>query len=123
MAIFDPHVAAIGPAQLLKPLPECPVTGVAVRIVGGGAAREHADSPHALALLRPRRQRPRHRAADQRDEGPPPHSITSSARASMSGGTSRPSVFAVLRLITNSYLPGACTGMSPGLAPLRIRST
>ena len=32
------------------------------------------------------------------------HSITSSARASSVGGTSRPSAFAVLRLITNSNL-------------------
>ena len=35
------------------------------------------------------------------------HSITSSARASSVGGTSRPSALAVLRLITNSYLVGA----------------
>src|SRR5262245_36334089 len=38
------------------------------------------------------------------------HSITSSARASRVGGTSMPSAFAVLRLITNSYFVGACTG-------------
>src|SRR5262249_3633401 len=30
-----------------------------------------------------------------------------------------PSAFAVLRLITSSYLVGACTGRSAGLAPLR----
>jgi hypothetical protein len=30
---------------------------------------------------------------------------------------------AVLRLIINSYLGGACTGRSAGLSPLRIRST
>ena len=35
------------------------------------------------------------------------YSITSSARASRVGGTSRPSAFAVLRLITSSYLVGA----------------
>jgi hypothetical protein len=28
-----------------------------------------------------------------------------------------------LRLITSSYLVGACTGKSPGFAPLRMRST
>ena len=33
------------------------------------------------------------------------------------GGTFRPSAFAVLRLITSSYLVGACTGRSAGLAP------
>ena len=35
----------------------------------------------------------------------------------------RPSAFAVLRLITNSYLVGACTGRSAGFSPLRMRST
>ena len=51
------------------------------------------------------------------------HSITSSARASSEGGISRPSAFAVLRLITSSYLVGACTGRSAGFSPLRMRST
>ncbi len=35
------------------------------------------------------------------------YSITSSARASSVGGTSRPSAFAVLRLMISSYLVGA----------------
>src|SRR5579863_6735058 len=48
-----------------------------------------------------------------------PHSITSSALASTSGGIARPSAFAVLRLITSSYLVGACTGRSAGFSPLR----
>jgi hypothetical protein len=51
-----------------------------------------------------------------------PHSITSSARVSTVAGTSRPSVLAVLRLITNSYFVGACTGRSAGFSPLRMRS-
>ena len=34
-----------------------------------------------------------------------------------------PSAFAVFRLITNSYLVGCCTGVSPGFPPLRILST
>src|SRR5262249_51335752 len=51
------------------------------------------------------------------------HSITSSARASRVSGTVRPSALAVVRLITNSYLVGACTGSSAGLSPLRMRST
>src|SRR5262245_63833661 len=33
-------------------------------------------------------------------------------------GTSRPSAFAVLRLMTSSYLVGACTGRSAGFSPL-----
>src|SRR5262249_19442092 len=40
--------------------------------------------------------------------GRPDYSITSSASASSVGGTSRPSAFAVLRLIVSSYLVGAC---------------
>jgi hypothetical protein len=51
------------------------------------------------------------------------YSITSSARASSTGGISRPSVFAVLRLITNSNFVGSCTGKSVGFAPFRTRST
>ena len=53
---------------------------------------------------------------------PSHHSITSSARASSVGGTSRPSAFAVMRLITSSYLVGDCTGRSAGFSPLRMRS-
>ena len=47
------------------------------------------------------------------------YSITSSARADSGGGTSMPSAFAVLRLITNSNLV-TCT-RSAGLSPLRTR--
>jgi hypothetical protein len=36
------------------------------------------------------------------------------------GETSRPSTFAVVRLM-NSYLVGACTGRSADFSPLRIR--
>src|SRR3989440_12401600 len=48
------------------------------------------------------------------------YSITSSARASTVAGTSRPSALAVLRLMANLYLVGACTGMSAGFSPLRM---
>ena len=51
------------------------------------------------------------------------YSIISSARASSDGGISRPSALAVLRLMTSSYLVGACTGRSAGFSPLRMRST
>src|SRR5262245_54940458 len=51
------------------------------------------------------------------------YSITWSVRASSDGGIVRPRAFAVLRLITSSNLVGCSTGRSPGLAPLRIRST
>ena len=51
------------------------------------------------------------------------YSITSSASASRLPGIDRPSALAVLRLITISYLIGACTGKSAGFSPFRIRST
>ena len=60
---------------------------------------EQTDHGHRR-LLPARRERPRGRAAaEQGDELAPFHSITSSARASSVAGTSRPSAFAVLRLI------------------------
>ena len=62
-------------------------------------------------------------AQQQRCGGCTPYSITSSARASSFGGTFRPSALAVLRLMTSSYLVGACTGRSAGFVPLRMRST
>src|SRR5262249_8693128 len=75
-------------------------------------------------LLRARRERPRGRATEQQNEiAAPDHSITSSARASSVGGTSRPSVLAVFKLITSSYFVGACTGRLAGFSPLRMRST
>jgi hypothetical protein len=51
------------------------------------------------------------------------YSITSSARASSVGGTSRPSALAILRLMTSTNLTGAWTGSSLGLAPFIILST
>src|SRR5262249_11108243 len=84
---------------------------------------DHAPLGKCVRLLRASRKRPRRRAAEQRDELAPSHSITSSARASSVGGTSRARAFAVLRLITNSYFTGACTGRWAGFSPLRIRST
>jgi hypothetical protein len=50
-----------------------------------------------------------------------PHSITASASASSFAGTSRPSVFAVLRLSTSSNLTDCCTGKSAGFSPFKIR--
>jgi hypothetical protein len=51
------------------------------------------------------------------------YSITSSARASSIGGTSRPSALAVFRLITNSYCVGCRTGISAGFEPFKICPT
>src|SRR5262249_36931814 len=119
---IDADVAAIDPAQLREPLHECRHASLKLWIVRG-ARHQYPDAPHSLRLLRARRERPHCcRAAEQRDEVAPLHSITSSARASSEGGTSRRSVFAVLRLITSLYLVGACTGRSAGFSPLRIWS-
>jgi hypothetical protein len=71
--------------------------------------------------LRPRRERPRGRTAEQRDELAPLHSITSSASASNLSGISRPRAFAVLRLITNSNFVDCWTGKLAGFSPLRMR--
>src|SRR5262245_24433001 len=78
--------------------------------------------PHALALLRTRRERPHsRRTAEQRDELATFHSITSSARISNDAGIVSPSALAVLRLIVNLNRVGCMVGRSAGFAPLRIR--
>ena len=51
------------------------------------------------------------------------YSITSSAVASNDCGRVRPSDFAVLRFTTSSNFVGACTGISAGFSPFRMRST
>src|SRR5262245_25961210 len=86
----------------------------------GGKIHEHADAPHALALLRPRRERPCHRGAQQRDELAASYSITSSAATSSVCGTVNPSDFAVFKLITSSNLVGCRIGRSAGWTLLRI---
>src|SRR5262249_4284934 len=87
-------------------------------------ANHGTDAIDPAGLLSPRRERPRRRcAAEKCDEVAPFHSITSSVRASKEIGGSRPSAFAVLRLMTSSNLVACWTGRSPGLSPLRMRST
>src|SRR5262249_793898 len=72
-------------------------------------------------LLRARRDWPRRRAAEQRDELAPSHSITSSARPSSVIGTVRPSAFAVLRLIISSILAeGDLDAAFESLSQLRV---
>src|SRR6516164_1594342 len=89
-----------------------------------GRRQQHADVPLTLALLRSRREWPRRRrAAEQRDELPLVHSITSSARASSLSGIWRPSALAVLILTISSYFVGDCTGKSAGFSPRKMRST
>src|SRR5262249_36369530 len=115
-------VASFRPTQALQRLAERCNARLCLRIALG-KAHQHADPPHPVGLLRARRERPRRRTTEQRDEVALVHSITSSARASTVAGTSRPSAFAVFRLITSSYLVGACTGRSAGFSPFKMRST
>src|SRR5262245_19224392 len=83
--------------------------------------RKHRELTFNVRPLRPRRERPRSGAAEQRDERAPLHSITSSAVASSLSGTVRPSILAVEALITSSNLLDCTTGKSAGFAPLRMR--
>src|SRR5262249_13769752 len=118
-----PQVAAIGPTQICKRLSEHRVAKLPLRIVFV-ERQEHADTPDAVALLRPRRKWPHGRTPEPCDEFPPSdHWITSSAVASSVSGMARPRALAVLRLITISNFVGNCTGRSLGFAPRRIRST
>src|SRR5262249_6303340 len=84
--------------------------------IGAAEQPDHRHRP----LLRSRGERPRRRAAEQRDELAAFHSITSSALNRTAVGNSRPSDLAVLRFTTSSTLVGCWTGKSAGLAPLRI---
>jgi hypothetical protein len=94
--------------------------------VGSGEAKpQESDARDVRGLLRPRRQRPRdRRAAEQRDEVPPlHHSITVSARKRNESAIVRPSVLAVLRLITSSNFVGCSTGISAGFPPCKTLTT
>jgi len=80
---------------------------MASSVMTRAVSQEH-DPPHSLCLLRPRRERPRgSRAAEQRDElAATAHSITSSARNKIDGGTVRPSALAVLAFTAISNFTG-----------------
>ena len=82
------------------------------------------NSPHPLALLSTRGKRPCHRpTTNKRNELPPLHSITSSARERSVGAIVRLSTLAALRLMASSNLTGRSIGKSAGLAPFRTLST
>src|SRR5262245_3088734 len=118
-AVFDQHAAALDIAGIGKALAE--------RIRGmrefprRGSAEEADDWG---SLLRKCAHWPRRRRAPkQRDELAPPHSITSSARASSVSGISSPSILAVSKLMTSSNFVGCSTGRSAGFVPFNILST
>src|SRR5262249_52904855 len=71
--VLDLKVAADCPAQQLHRLPKRVDACLSFHIARGVGAEEHADAPHALALLRTRRERPRSCATEQRDELAPSH--------------------------------------------------
>ena len=120
--IVGVDVSPFGPSQFRPSRLECFDPTLGFRVVRR-STHDNADGGIMSFLLRVRCKRPRCRTANNRDELAALHSITSSARASSDGGTVRPRPFAVLRLITNSYLVGAWTGRSAGFSPLRMRST
>src|SRR5262249_21022565 len=122
-AILDRNGPILDPAEFAQPLHKCGDPRALRR------RRGRAQEPNGRQLsrlLRGRRERPRScRTAQQGDELAAfhLHSITSSAVCRNGSGMVRPSVFAVLRLMTSSYLVGCWTGRSLAFAPLRIRST
>src|SRR5262249_25992071 len=120
-AIFDLDVLAFGISCLFQSLAE---RTQADRVSGQvrRCAAEEPDHWHR-GLPRTRRERPRRRAAEQRDECAALHSITSSARCWRNQGTSMPSVWAVLRLMTSSNFVGCSTGISAGFPPCKILTT
>src|SRR5262249_39779491 len=75
-AILDHNILALDVAGFAKALPECGQIACTIR---KRRAAEEADHRHRR-LLRPRRERPSGRAAKQRDEIAPSHSIASSRR-------------------------------------------
>src|SRR5262249_8216842 len=123
--IVGAKVASFHPSHFLQALPESHEPGASIgNGVGIVTAHHGSKPPDAIAWLRARHERPRRRAAEQREEvAARDHSITSSARASSIGGTVRPIAFAVIRLIASSNLVGCSTGKSSGFAPRKILST
>ena len=122
-AEIEPDIPAFGPAELVERFQQ---SGNPVRAIGIalGQIHEDADTAHAIVLLRAGGKRPRCcQAADKRDEIPPPHSITSSARVISDCGKVSPIAAAALRLTESVNLAGSWTGRSPGRVPRRMRST
>ena len=83
------EVGAFGPAQFAQLLPQDGKSRLALG-VDLGIVHDHAKPPLAMALLRSRRERPRRRTAEERDELAAFHSTTSSASASSLSGIVMP---------------------------------
>src|SRR6516164_11626813 len=116
--VFDRDILLLIVAHFAQPLPKGGCIG---RHGIGGPTVDKCDYGWHR-LLRSRRNRPSScRAAEQRHDLAPPHSITSSASVSRFGGMLRSSALAVAKLITRSSLVAISTGILAGLSPLRIR--
>src|SRR5258708_11242358 len=107
-AIIDSEVASIRPAELLRALLKYGHAGADIDIAFRNR-HQHAHTTNSLRLLRSRRERPRGRAAEHREELPTFHSITSSSSISIEIRISIPSALAGLRMITSSNLVDAST--------------
>src|SRR5215468_1578353 len=124
IASLDHEVTALNKADIGKSLPH---TSQCLSI---RTFRSDPKIANAYPLIRLGKRHAKRRglrpcrccAAEQRDEVAPLHSITSSARASSVGGTSRPSAFAAWRLMTSSNLLDCTTGRSAGLVPFKMRA-
>jgi hypothetical protein len=72
-AIVDVQISTNRPTKFLQALYKRRSATLHLGVVGTGV-REYTNSPHPVALLRARRERPRsRRAADERDELAPFH--------------------------------------------------
>ena len=118
-ADLEAQIAALHIAGLAQAFAERFEQRVRIR-TGQGEDADGVD----LRLLRLCRFRPEkctchRRAAEQRYELPPRHSITSSARTRIASGTESPSSLAVLRLTDRRIRVGCSTGRSAGFTPSR----
>jgi hypothetical protein len=69
---FSPHryslkIATLRPSELLEAVAQRREAVLRLGIILG-CRHEHANAPHPLELLRPRRERPCRRAAEKRDD-------------------------------------------------------
>src|SRR5215472_11831701 len=120
-SMFKCDVAAFGVAESSKAIRQC--VEIWPFFLSVCRVPKNPDCRKFSGLLRARRERPRRRTTEQRDELPPLHSITSLAAETKSGESASPRAWAVRRLMTKSNCEVALMGRSPGLAPRRIRST